>query len=258
MISEVNNRNNYIRNIFYYTWMDSFIRPLPPSETSISEIFRVAYRAMFCGEMERSARSVESKIFKLALEKWASQGTLGENRQKAKERILAAHKAKPFATELDLEGLGLKSLPRNIGNLDNVVDLVLDDNQLTELPDSIGNMKCLLNLSFKRNQFTSVPKSIENLSELRSLGLSHNKLASLPGSIGNYGKLENLSIAFNQLQALPDTMGNLQQLFRLSLNHNYIQSVPENKWNLPKKCRVELDFTIPPPTIKSAREKSSW
>ena len=58
------------------------------------------------------------------------------------------------ASELDLSGLGLKSLPPQVGNLTNLTFLNLEYNELTALPSEIGNLTSLTHLYLGHNQLT--------------------------------------------------------------------------------------------------------
>lgn len=100
---------------------------------------------------------------------------------------------------LKLGGEKITSLPEGIGNLTNLVELVLVHNQLTSLPDSIGNLTNLKELHLNNNQLTSLPESIGKLTNLEKLVLHNNKLKTLPNSIGNLKKLERLDLVGNPI-----------------------------------------------------------
>ena len=64
------------------------------------------------------------------------------------------------ASELDLSGLGLKSLPPQVGNLTNLTFLDLEHNELTALPSEIGYLTNLTGLGLAGNQLTRLPPEI--------------------------------------------------------------------------------------------------
>ena len=64
------------------------------------------------------------------------------------------------ASELDLSGLGLRSLPPQVWNLTNLTFLNLEHNELTALPSEIGNLISLTNLYLGHNQLTELPPEI--------------------------------------------------------------------------------------------------
>ena len=67
------------------------------------------------------------------------------------------------APELDLSGLGLKSLPLEVGNLTNLTFLDLEHNELTALPSEIGYLTNLTGLGLAGNQLTRLPPEIVEL-----------------------------------------------------------------------------------------------
>ncbi|EMN49155.1 leucine rich repeat protein [Leptospira interrogans str. L1207] len=69
----------------------------------------------------------------------------------------------------DNEENPLKTLPKEIGNLQNLKELYLSRNQLTKLPQEIKNLESLLEIYLYDNQFTTLPKEIGNLKNLRNL-----------------------------------------------------------------------------------------
>jgi Leucine-rich repeat (LRR) protein len=74
---------------------------------------------------------------------------------------------------------GLTSVPPEIGDLQNLQSLYLNQNpQLTNLPDTIGNLKNLRILSLYGDGLTSLPTSIVELTNLTILGLSGNPIPS--------------------------------------------------------------------------------
>ncbi|RKZ36447.1 MAG: hypothetical protein DRQ49_04230 [Gammaproteobacteria bacterium] len=60
-------------------------------------------------------------------------------------------------TELVLYRCGLKELPPEIVNLQNLTRLDLDSNQLSSLPPEIGNLQNLTELNLSGNQLSTLP-----------------------------------------------------------------------------------------------------
>jgi Leucine-rich repeat (LRR) protein len=83
-------------------------------------------------------------MFTASLEIWRSVGSDEENRSEAVKKILEAYEC--GATELSLEDLGLKSLPRAIGYLDKLERLDLRNNEINELPSTMKSLKQLKTL----------------------------------------------------------------------------------------------------------------
>ena len=92
-----------------------------------------------------------------------------------------------LANEFTLSDLGLSGeIPQEIGTLDSLEILWLEDNQLTgPIPSEIGNLSKLKYLIMHHNQLSdSIPSEIGNLSNLEILKLDNNQLTGyIPESI---------------------------------------------------------------------------
>ena len=92
-----------------------------------------------------------------------------------------------LANEFALSDLGLSGeIPQEIGTLDSLEFLWLEDNQLTgPIPSEIGNLSKLKYLIMHYNQLSdSIPSEIGNLSNLEILKLDNNQLTGyIPESI---------------------------------------------------------------------------
>ncbi len=71
--------------------------------------------------------------------------------------------------------------------------LELSEQKLKTIPKEIGQLQNLQELNLWNNQLTTLPKEIEQMQNLRSLGLSNNQLTVLPKEIG---QLQNLKVLF--------------------------------------------------------------
>ena len=125
-------------------------------------------------------------------------------------------------------------LPVDIGNLLNLVELKVEQNQLTSVPASIygcGKLKVLWLsdnnivsmeplvaltqlevLKLVANQIEEVPKNIEYMTQLRELHLAWNRLKTLPREIGNVTTLEKLFLSSNRIVRLQIEVGLLTKL----------------------------------------------
>jgi len=149
---------------------------------------------------------------------------------------------KVIIPSLDWENKGVRSLPKNFGNLEVEGDLYLRLNKLTSLPKSFGNLKVGGNLQLSFNQLTSLPESFGNLKVGRDLGLGNNKLTSLPESFGNLKVGGYLNLGHNQLASLPESFGNLKIKGNLDLGNNKLTSLPESFGNLKVGSSLYLDY----------------
>ena len=124
-----------------------------------------------------------------------------EQKNIIRRRLLPGDEEKDLETinVLDLNGLGIKELPKSIGKLRNLGYLNLARNQLKSLPEEIENLRNLGYLSLANNQLKSLPGSIEGLVYLMHLDLTNNQLKSLPGSIEGLVSLMHLDLTNNPL-----------------------------------------------------------
>ena len=99
----------------------------------------------------------------------------------AQQRIRSALDSNSEA--LDLSGLGLIKLPKEIAQLSNLTLLNLNSNQLASLPKEIAQLSNLSHLYLNSNQLASLPKEIAQLSNLTELYLHANKELKIPVEI---------------------------------------------------------------------------
>jgi Leucine-rich repeat (LRR) protein len=144
-------------------------------------------------------------------------------------------------TSLDLTGIGLTFLPTEIGQLGQLQQLCLDDNQLAFLPTEIEQLSQLVVLNLNNNQLTFLPAEIGQLSQLQDLFFSNNQLTSLPAEIGQLSQLQGLDLISNQLISLPAEIGQLSQLQGLDLNNNQLTSLPAEIGQLSQLEVLYLD-----------------
>jgi Leucine-rich repeat (LRR) protein len=143
-------------------------------------------------------------------------------------------------TTLDLEGLQLKTIPPEIGQLSKLFFLNLSRNQITSIPDAIGQLSQLSYLYLYDNQITSIPKVIGQLSQLSNLYLYDNQITSIPEAIGKLSQLSYLHLHDNQITSIPDAIGKLSQLACLSLSNNQITSIPKVIGQLSQLSYLDL------------------
>ncbi|KAF7012925.1 unnamed protein product [Triticum aestivum] len=115
-------------------------------------------------------------------------------------------------------------IPRQIGELENLVTLKLSINNLSgPIPSELGYLKKLVRLDFVHNNLIgSIPRDLGNLTKLTILYLTGNYLSGyLPRELCYLMNLRELSLEANELTgSIPDTFGSLLNLTCLYLWDN--------------------------------------
>jgi hypothetical protein len=109
------------------------------------------------------------------------------------------------------------TIPAELGNLENLLHLIITKNQLSGvIPTELGNLSNLEFLAFSINRLSgNIPPELGNLSNLYGLCLNSNQLTgSIPLELGNLKKLVFLLLNSNQLTGnIPSSLTNLTQLY---------------------------------------------
>jgi len=138
------------------------------------------------------------------------------------------------------------NIPPQIGNLTNLVWLELSSNQLSgNIPSEIGDLEKLTGLRLSGNQLTgNIPTEIGNLTNLTELYLDNNQLSgNFPTVICNLTNLWSIDLSGNNLNgSIPTEIGNLTDLQGLNLGHNqFIGNIPIEIGKL--KDLISLDLS---------------
>ena len=117
-------------------------------------------------------------------------------------------------------------MPKELGNLVNLTELSLYQNQLTAVPKELGNLVNLTWLSLSQNQLTAVPKELGNLANLTELYLDDNQLTAVPEFVEKLAKLQRFDITNSALEILPEFLQWLPDLQTLLLHGNEPLGIP--------------------------------
>jgi internalin A len=159
------------------------------------------------------------------------------------------------ASALNLSGLGLSRLPRDVWSLKSLRRLLLGDNELTQLPVSIGKLQNLQELVVRGNLLRELPDAIGRLYDLRTLDASRNRLAELPAGFCALRSLRELRLGDNRLRAIPPCVGEFSQLRQLQLQKNRLERVPIELQQIPNLQGLYLhdngELGLPPEILGS-------
>ncbi|PKI35485.1 hypothetical protein CRG98_044108 [Punica granatum] len=139
---------------------------------------------------------------------------------------------------------GLKKLPDQLGSVESLVELLIDDTLVKELPISRGMKKLEVLSADGCRHLHEIPASVGSLVNLRRLSLSHSGVKELPKSIGQLTSLVELTLTGTDIRRLPDFVGDLHDLEVLMINETNVSCLPGNLGSL-KKLKV-LDASLSP------------
>jgi len=134
--------------------------------------------------------------------------------------------------KLNLSGLGIDTLPKEIGKLTNLEKLDLSCNNLSELPSSIVNLTNLWELSLNENQFTEFPNEIEKLKRIGNFSISCNKIQNIPKGLWSLTSLLKLDLHNNRIIHISELIKNLSNIKVLDIGGNPLEYFPVEIWNL--------------------------
>ncbi|KAG8365051.1 hypothetical protein BUALT_Bualt18G0062800 [Buddleja alternifolia] len=161
------------------------------------------------------------------------------------------------------------NIPEEIGNLSNLMEISLLENELTgkipftvrylqnlqglrvtnnklegPIPDGLCDMHSLVGLYLSQNRFSgSIPECLENVTSLRHLFLASNMLnSSIPSSLWRMKDLLLLNLSSNSLSGvLPPEIGNLVTVTGIDLSMNNLsKDIPSTIENLQALAYLSL------------------
>eukprot|EP00753_Platysulcus_tardus_P001437 PLAT11343.1.p1 GENE.PLAT11343.1~~PLAT11343.1.p1 ORF type:complete len:884 (+),score=365.15 PLAT11343.1:790-3441(+) len=170
----------------------------------------------------------------------------------------------PLLTVLVLNNNALRSLPDDLGALQNLEELALTRNELTELPDSICTLTKLKVLTLANNALRRLPDAIGELQALPAIVCESNRLCTLPPSFArlrcstvnlnrnafktfprallSMSAIQRLLLNHNRLTALPVDIGSMRTLQALQLCNNLLWELPASIGELPSLQRIWCDW----------------
>ncbi|XP_042827479.1 leucine-rich repeat and calponin homology domain-containing protein 1 isoform X2 [Panthera tigris] len=127
-------------------------------------------------------------------------------------------------TYLNLSRNQLSALPACLCGLPLKV-LIASNNKLGSLPEEIGQLKQLMELDVSCNEITALPQQIGQLKALRELNVRRNYLKVLPQELVEL-PLVKFDFSCNKVLAIPICFREMKRLQVLLLENNPLQSPP--------------------------------
>ncbi|XP_030056361.1 leucine-rich repeat and calponin homology domain-containing protein 1 [Microcaecilia unicolor] len=127
-------------------------------------------------------------------------------------------------TFLNLSRNQLSCLPACLCGLPLRV-LICSNNKLGSLPEEIGQLQQLMELDISCNEITALPQQVGLLKSLRDLNIRRNYLKILPQELADL-PLVKFDFSCNQVLAIPICFRKMTQLQVLQLENNPLQAPP--------------------------------
>ncbi|XP_076786846.1 leucine-rich repeat and calponin homology domain-containing protein 1 isoform X4 [Arvicanthis niloticus] len=161
-------------------------------------------------------------------------------------------------THLNLSRNQLSALPACLCGLPLKV-LIASNNKLGSLPEEIGQLKQLMELDVSCNEITALPQQIGQLKSLRELNVRRNYLKVLPPELVDL-PLVKFDFSCNKVLVIPICFREMKQLQVLLLENNPLQSPPAQictkgkvhifKYLSIQACQIKTTDSLYLPTIE--------
>ncbi|XP_075274247.1 DISP complex protein LRCH3 isoform X8 [Opisthocomus hoazin] len=127
-------------------------------------------------------------------------------------------------TFLNISRNQLSTLPVHLCSLPLKV-LIASNNKLVSIPEEIGQLRQLMELDVSCNEIQTIPPQIGSLESLRDLNVRRNNLVRLPEELAEL-PLIRLDFSCNKITTIPVCYRNLRHLQTIMLENNPLQSPP--------------------------------
>lgn len=146
---------------------------------------------------------------------------------------------------------GLKSLPKEIGNLTKLEQLFIANGELETLPDEVSNLVSCTDVElYNCPKMTKFPMAVTRMPNLALLNLANNKQWSseevLKGFKGlatgpSREKLQIIYLNENNLEVVPKEIKNMKKLGMIEFSSNKIHTIEEAWGNDIKPVQIYFD-----------------
>ncbi|OLY82889.1 U4/U6 small nuclear ribonucleoprotein Prp4 [Smittium mucronatum] len=124
----------------------------------------------------------------------------------------------------------ISSVSSKIINFKYLEFIDLRYNNLVDLPKEFGELENLVTLNLAGNQIQIFPQCLTQCSSLSELNFQGNKINELPSELGFLEKnLVNLDISGNQVQECSSFLSQMTKLKKLNISDNKVKIFPKNQ-----------------------------
>ncbi|MBC3845391.1 hypothetical protein H8K90_03275 [Winogradskyella echinorum] len=145
---------------------------------------------------------------------------------------------------LDISPNGLRGLPDELANCNQLINIVGNAGTLRNLPSQIGGLVNLKYVNLGANKITKLPFDIGQLLTLEHLSLGSNDIKKLPASFSELSNLNFCGLSYNRLNTFPNEVLELDSLQTLWLHNNVFSEIPKEIGNLPNLTHLLVDHQI--------------
>lgn len=136
----------------------------------------------------------------------------------------------------------IKSIPKNIGDIPQLENLVLLESKIRNIPASFKKLNKLRHLNLVGDGKCAFPANhLTQLDSVESIFLAN--FTEIPEEIFQLKSLKRLYLYRNNIKRIPSSIKNLVNLEELNLEGNPISKLPEEVFELPKLATITVDQT---------------
>jgi TonB family protein len=138
---------------------------------------------------------------------------------------------------IDLENIGLDSVPEGITGFNKTRVIFLNKNHISKIPTFLLELENFEEIYLSDNYISSIP-TITN-KNLRLIGLAKNNFIEFPMTL-ILSNVEALDISNNKIDLLPENLREMKKLEFLNIENNNLESLPESLFKMKKLIAIRL------------------
>lgn len=186
--------------------------------------------------------------------------------------------------KLDISRTQIKKLPKELGQLDNLLELYaydidlkdldfdkkipvnlirldISNTRIRQIPSNIYNLQKLKLLNVSNTEIDKLSEDIVKLSDLEMLNISRTKIKILPKYIGKIRNLQIINASFSCLEELPIEIGEATYIRKIMINYTHVKTLPDVFKNLKKLQLLNLSglyLDYIPQSLADSKLKFVW
>ncbi|PHS31843.1 MAG: hypothetical protein COA95_04980 [Methylophaga sp.] len=133
----------------------------------------------------------------------------------------------------------ITEIPEEIGDLNKLKGLYIQNTNITSFPESIGKLTKLEHLNLSGNKLEKLPKNLLKLPNLELCWVSGNNIKEIESDI-NVPKLRSIDLSSNKLKTLPKSLALQVALDSIHLDENPLENLPD-EYNQVKVIELKIE-----------------